>query len=168
MYLNQAFLDKYPNNPPIWDNNPYGYFVYKRTYARIKSDGTLENWKDTVTRCINGAQNIGADYTQSELESLFDHMFNLRAIYSGRMLWRLGTEDKLSQYGDSLNNCWSVSLESVDAFCFLFEELMCGGGVGYSVRRQDINTLPKIKANVVITHQSTKDADFIVPDSREG
>lgn len=41
-------------------------------------------------------------------------------------------------------------------------------GVGFSVRRSDINELPKVKHNVSISHQKTNDADYIVPDSREG
>jgi ribonucleotide reductase alpha subunit len=45
---------------------------------------------------------------------------------------------------------------------------MLGGGVGFSVRRKDIYKLPKLKEGVVITAESTKDADFIVPDSRTG
>lgn len=46
--------------------------------------------------------------------------------------------------------------------------LLLGGGVGFSVRRSDVNELPRIKKNVQVTHLNTKDADFIVPDSREG
>ena len=45
---------------------------------------------------------------------------------------------------------------------------MLGGGVGYSIRREDVHELPKIKTGVQISHQATKDADLIVPDSREG
>lgn len=168
MKFSKSFLDKYPDYPKAWNTNPYAYFVFKRTYARVKENGSLESWKDTLVRCIEGAQSIGADYTQEEMEKLFDYMFNLKAIYSGRMLWRLGTQDKLSKYGDALNNCWSVSLDSVQAFCFLFEQLMLGGGVGYSIRRQDIAQLPKVKPTVTVKHEPTKDADFIVPDSREG
>jgi len=55
-----------------------------------------------------------------------------------------------------------------EKFCFLFENLMLGGGVGFSVRREDIHELPKVKEEVVIQHLNTKDATFIVPDSREG
>jgi hypothetical protein len=42
------------------------------------------------------------------------------------------------------------------------------GGVGYSVRREDVYELPKVKHNITITHILSKDADFIVPDSRSG
>jgi len=50
---------------------------------------------------------------------------------------------------------------------------MLGGGVGFSVRREDVHELPRIKPDVEITHdeldgKATNDADFIVPDSREG
>lgn len=164
--FSEDFIAQYRDKKVPW--NGLGYITYKRTYARIMDNGKLEEWVDTVKRCIEGAQSIGAQYTQQEAEALFDHMFNLRAIYSGRMLWRLGTNDKLSKYGDSYNNCWAVKIDSIDSFLFLFEELMCGGGVGYSVRRQDINDLPRIKKNVTIVHQNTNDADFIVPDSRQG
>jgi ribonucleotide reductase alpha subunit len=45
---------------------------------------------------------------------------------------------------------------------------MLGGGVGLSVEHKYVSKLPKIKKGVVITHKPTKDADFIIPDSREG
>jgi len=45
---------------------------------------------------------------------------------------------------------------------------MLGGGVGFSVRREDVYQLPKVKKGVMIKHLCTKDADFIVPDSRQG
>jgi len=45
---------------------------------------------------------------------------------------------------------------------------MLGGGVGFSIRREDIHELPRVKKDVNIIHKNTKDADFIVPDSREG
>jgi hypothetical protein len=54
------------------------------------------------------------------------------------------------------------------AFLFLFENLMLGGGVGYSIRREDVHELPKIKKSVTVIHEATKDADYIVPDKREG
>lgn len=54
------------------------------------------------------------------------------------------------------------------AFTFLFENLMLGGGVGFSVRREDVHEMPRVKSGVSITNKDTKDADFIVPDSREG
>jgi len=84
------------------------------------------------------------------------------------MLWQLGTTTVDRFGGNSLLNCWGVCVWDIDDFCFVFENLMLGGGVGFSIRREDVHELPKVKEGVVITHQKTNDADFIVPDSREG
>ena len=166
--LPSDFLKKYKNKNPNWGFNGLGYIVYKRTYARPKEDGTSEEWWETVARCIEGAQSIGADYTKAEAERLYDHIFNLRCNFAGRMLWQLGAPTVARYGGASLLNCWFVSMNSIEDFCFVFENLMLGGGVGFSVKREDVHELPKIKSGVSVVHTLTKDADFIVPDSREG
>jgi len=166
--LSKEFVNKYKNKQPNWGFNGLGYIVYKRTYSRIKEDGVSEEWFETVERCVNGAQKIGAGYTDSELERIYDYVFNLKCNFAGRMLWQLGTST-VDRFGaNSLLNCWGVSMREPKAFLFLFENLMLGGGVGYSIRREDVHELPKIKKGVEISHQATKDADFILPDSREG
>jgi ribonucleotide reductase alpha subunit len=166
--ISEKFANKYTNKQPNWGFNGLGYIVYKRTYARLKEDGKTEEWHETIRRCINGAQKIGANYTQEEAEQLFDLIFNLKCNFAGRMLWQLGTPT-VDRFGaNSLLNCWNVSINSIRSFLFLFENLMLGGGVGFSIRREDIHELPRIKKDVNIVHKNTKDADFIVPDSREG
>ena len=166
--ITETFASKYSNKQPNWGFNGLGYIVYKRTYARVKENGQTEEWHETIRRCINGAQKIGANYTKEEAEQLFDLIFNLKCNFAGRMLWQLGTPT-VDRFGaNSLLNCWNVSMNSVRSFLFLFENLMLGGGVGFSIRREDIHELPRSKKGVRITHENTKDADFIVPDSREG
>lgn len=317
--IKDEFISKYKNKQPKWGFNGLGYIVYKRTYARIKNNGETEEWFETVQRCINGAQKIGAGYTQAEAERLYDLIFNLKCNFAGRMLWQLGTNtvdrfggnsmlnclggetkvltrqgwkqiselsgkeveivtkngkwvkapfntygrqkltvinfrdkggaeytiratsehrwfvldknknsietltknlkvndkvpvvrgkdhlSKLDNFNREYNNwakvisvveteqveevycaevpdthsfviegniltgnCWFTSINEPKAFLFLFENLMLGGGVGFSIRREDVMELPKIKKDVTVTHLSTKDADFIVPDTREG
>jgi ribonucleotide reductase alpha subunit len=166
--ISESFANKYANKNPNWGFNGLGYIVYKRTYARLKDEGLTEEWHETIRRCINGSQKIGANYTQEEAEQLFDLIFNLKCNFAGRMLWQLGTPT-VDRFGaNSLLNCWNVSMNSTKSFLFLFENLMLGGGVGFSIRREDIHELPRIKKEVNIIHKNTKDADFIVPDSREG
>jgi ribonucleotide reductase alpha subunit len=166
--LSPEFLSKYKNKQPNWGFNGLGYIVYKRTYARLKEDGTTEEWNETVERCINGAQKIGAQYTKEEAERIYDYIFNLKCNFAGRMLWQLGTST-VDRFGaNSLLNCWATAMREPKAFLFLFENLMLGGGVGYSIRREDVHELPKIKKGVNVIHEATKDADYIVPDKREG
>jgi len=166
--LSQDFLDKYKDKQPNWGFNGLGYIVYKRTYARLKDDNTTEEWHETVARCVEGAQKLGAGYTKKEAEKIYDYVFNLKCNFAGRMLWQLGTST-VDRFGaNSLLNCWFASMKEPKAFLFLFENLMLGGGVGYSIRREDVHELPRIKKDVEIVHKPKKDADFIVPDSREG
>ncbi|CAK0755606.1 Ribonucleoside-triphosphate reductase (thioredoxin) [Gammaproteobacteria bacterium] len=166
--LSSSFLAQYKNKQPNWGFSGLGYIVYKRTYARQKEDGTTEEWNETVERCINGAQKIGAQYTPEEAERIYDYVFNLKCNFAGRMLWQLGTST-VDRFGaNSLLNCWATAMREPKAFLFLFENLMLGGGVGYSIRREDVHELPKIKKGVNVIHEATKDADYIVPDKREG
>lgn len=166
--ITPEFLEKYRGRQPNWGFNGLGYIVYKRTYARLLENGETEEWFQTVARCVNGAQKIGAGYTQEEAERLYDHIFNLRGNFAGRMLWQLGTPTVERFGANSLLNCWFANMSDVEDFCFLFENLMLGGGVGFSIKREDVYHLPKVKEGVTIEHNKRADADFIVPDSREG
>ena len=167
--ISSDFVSRYLGKTPPWGFGGLGEIVYLRTYSRpIEGAGRNETWVETIQRCINGAIEIGADLTQEEAESLFDHMFNLRCSLSGRSLWQLGTPLVQKFNGTSLNNCFFTNIETVEDFELLFDYLMLGGGVGFSVERAKIHELPKIKSGVTITHERSNDASIIVPDSREG
>ncbi len=166
--ISDEFCNKYKNKTVPWGFNGLGYIVYKRTYSRIKDNGQNEEWHETIQRCINGAQKIGAGYTKEEAERFFDYLFNLKCNFAGRMLWQLGTST-VDRFGlPSLCNCWFTTITKPEDFCFIFEHLMLGGGLGFSIKREHIHELPKVRNTFTITHQNTKDADFIVPDSRQG
>ena len=166
--LPEEFLAQYKTKKPNWGYNGLGEIVYKRTYSRIKEDGVNEEWWETVARCVNGAQKIGSNYTKTEAQKLYDLVFNLKCNFAGRMLWQLGTSTVDRFGGNSLLNCWGVCIRDIDDFCFIFENLMLGGGVGFSIRKEDVHDLPRVKEGVIVTHEKTNDAGFIVPDSREG
>ena len=119
--LSKEFVNQYSNKQPNWGFNGLGYIVYKRTYARLKEDGSTEEWHETIERCINGAQKIGAEYTKEEAEQLFDLVFNLKCNFAGRMLWQLGTST-VDRFGaNSLLNCWYASMKEPKAFLFLLD-----------------------------------------------
>lgn len=168
--LKASFVDGYKDRPVPWGFDGLSYAVYKRTYARpVYEDGVLvrsEEWWETVRRVVDGAEQIGAGLTESESERLYDHIFNLRGCVSGRALWQMGTDNVRRLGAESLTNCWFVNLASIEDFGWLFERLMLGGGVGFSVRES--GKLGKVQASGVIHLPDAKDADFIVPDKREG
>jgi ribonucleoside-triphosphate reductase len=166
--LDQSFVNEYANRQAPWGFNGMGEIVFLRTYSRKKEDGNNETWVETIQRVVNGAHEIGVDFTKEEAEALFDHMFNLRCSVSGRALWQLGTPLVRKFNATSLNNCYFTNIEKIEDFELLFEYLMLGGGVGFSVERAKIHDLPKIKSGVNIAHERSNDADIIVPDSRQG
>ena len=114
--LDKKFVNKYKNKKVPWGFNGLGYVVYKRTYAReIVDENNItrtEEWHETIERCINGAQKIGAGYTKEEAEELFDLHFNLKCSFAGRMLWQLGTKTVEKIGLPSLCNCWYVNIKN--------------------------------------------------------
>lgn len=144
-----------------WSN--LSRIVYRRTYAR-KDNGPLENWSDTVDRVIRG--NTSDEKEQNALRHL---MLDRKAIPAGRGLWFSGSPAHGRIGGKALNNCWALSADKWQNFITAQDLLMLGGGVGLSVEHRYVSKLPKVKNNVKIIHlPNSSDADFIVPDSREG
>ncbi len=167
--IDPAFVAGYAHRRAPWGFSGLGEIVYLRTYSRfIEELGRKEQWHETLERAINGAQEIGAGYTQNEMQRLFAYMFNLKGSFSGRALWQLGTPLVQKFSGASVNNCYYTNIESIEDYEFLMDHLMLGGGVGFSVERARVHSFPKVKSDVTIEHIRSNDADFIVPDSRQG
>jgi len=143
--------------------------VYKRTYSRNDS-GKMESYSETVDRVLAGNFKTVADTDQyrSEKRELRRFMLDRKGGPAGRGYWFSGAPAHEKLGGAALNNCWGVTFDDWIAWVVSMDLLMLGGGVGASVENRFIVKLPKVKRDVVIFHKATKDADFIVPDSREG
>lgn len=141
--------------------------VIQRTYARKKKNGKLETWPDIVERAIRG-NTRGFSVSQEEIDRLWYLLINRKAGPAGRGWWYSGTEAHEKLGGVALSNCWYLNADSWENYIQAQDLLMLGGGVGMSVEHRFVSKLPKVKKNVMVTHKPTKDADFIIPDSREG
>jgi ribonucleoside-triphosphate reductase len=140
--------------------------VYRRTYSR-KDSGTLETWDQTVERAISG--NVkGKNVPEEEIKELLRLAKERKAGPAGRGYWFSGAPAHERFGGAALNNCWFLTANDYNHFVIAQDLLMLGGGVGLSVEHQFISKLPRVKKDVHIIHKATKDADFIIPDSREG
>lgn len=147
-----------------------GYPVFKRTYARVMPNGETEEWEDTVERVIRACnEQLNCGFTEYEEAQVREMMMSLKGTVAGRFLWQLGTET-VSRLGlPSLQNCAFVVVDDpIRPFTWAFEMLMLGSGVGFNIQREHVYQLPKVKAKVDVTRCDVNDADFIVPDSREG
>lgn len=155
---------------------PLGFVTYKRTYSRRLTDdagndiGGTEEFPDTIRRVLNACQNqLHCGFTPDELQRAWDHMTQLRGSVAGRFLWQLGTKtvDKLGLA--STQNCAFTAIDRIECFTWIFDMLMLGCGVGFSIQKEHVDKLPPVlSTDVKVTRLDTADADFIVPDSREG
>ena len=147
-----------------------GYPTFKRTYSRPLEGGGTEEWPDTVNRVVEACNNqLGCNFLDHEKEELKDIMLDLKGTVAGRFLWQLGTEtvDRLGL--PSLQNCSFVVVDNpIRPFTWAFEMLMLGSGVGFNIQREHVYQLPKVLGKVTVERKDENDADFIVPDSREG
>ena len=152
-----------------------GYITYKRTYARRLDEADItsktEEFPQTVERVIKAANTqLSCNFTAKEQERLRKYLTELKGTVAGRFLWQMGT-DTVGKLGlASLQNCaFTVIDEPVRPFTWAMDLLMLGSGVGYNIQRKNVEKLPEVNPNFTApTRLDTNDADFIVPDSREG
>ena len=152
-----------------------GYLTYKRTYSRRlnenDADSPTEEFEDTINRVVEGARKqLGCGFTLDEEQRLKRYMLELKGTVAGRFLWQLGTDTVGKLGGASLQNCaFKVVNSPVEPFTWAMDLLMLGSGVGYNIQKHNVEKLPPVNENFVRpTRVDSADADFIVPDSREG
>jgi len=174
---NTSYLTKIPDNIKTpW--GMLGYITFKRTYARRlnendenSNDEITEEFRDTILRILNGCQKqLKVNFTNNELERAYRYLMGLKCSVAGRFLWQLGTETVNKLGIMSLQNCAFVKIDDpIKPFIWIFDVLMLGTGVGFNIQKCNIDKLPPVlDINISIIRKDTKDADFIVPDSREG
>lgn len=151
-----------------------GYIVFKRTYARrLKEDdpnSETEEFYQVVERELEAARKqLKVGFTPEEELQYAKYRLGLKFSVAGRFMWQLGTKtvDKLGL--PSLQNCSYVTInQPIRPFTWAFEMLMLGSGVGFNIQKENVYQLPKVKSKIKIERKDTNDADFVVPDSREG
>ena len=175
--LSENFLAQFKGQQPNWGFNNLGYFVYKRTYARIKPDETTEEYWETCQRVVEGVYNVQKQHckalslpwddrkAQTSAQEMFTRMWEFKFLPPGRGLWAMGTELIYKKGSAALNNCAFVTTENIDQdfaepFLFLMDMSMYGVGVGGDCKGAGKITLQPLVHTTQETH--------IVQDSREG
>lgn len=150
--LPDDFVESYRDTRPPFGFDGMGYFVYKRTYSRVKPDGSNEEWFETVRRVVEGTFSLqkrhitttGLGWNEAKAtrhaKEMYDRMFQMKFLPPGRGLWAMGstiTEER-GLYA-ALNNCAFVSTQNLPddltkPFEFLMDMSMLGVGVGFDVR----------------------------------
>jgi ribonucleoside-triphosphate reductase len=148
-----------------------GYITFARTYARFKKDGKKENFSEAVERELYGIKKqLKLSFTPEEVEQYRDMRHDMKGSVAGRFMWQLGTKTVDDLGLPSLQNCAFVVIdEPIRPFTWAMDMLMLGSGVGFSIKKEHVYKLPKVsRKKISITRYDDKQADFIVPDTREG
>lgn len=178
--LSDKFLEKYKDKSPQWGFNSLSYFVYKRTYSRIKEDKTQEEFYDTIRRCVEGSFTIQLKHcrkmhlpwdayrAQISAQKMFQKMWEFKFLPPGRGMWTMGTPvvDKIGSA--ALCNCGFISTEDMHKdfsgpFTWAADMLMLGVGIGYDTLGAGKVT---IKGNLKETSNVVN--NYKIPDTREG
>jgi len=174
--LSPLFLTKYENKQPEWGFGDLSYFVFKRTYARIKTDETQEEYYDTCKRVTEGVFSAQKSHcssnrlpwnaykAQKSAQEFFTRMWEFKFTPPGRGFWIMGTPmvDKVGSA--ALNNCGFTSTKDVavdlaNSFAWAMDMLMLGVGIGFDTKGAGRVTIKKPKDKVEF---------YEIPDSREG
>jgi len=177
--LSSKFVQKFRDRKPPFGFQGLGELVYRRTYSRLKKDGTNEEWYETVERVVNGTYNMQKKWieehqlgwnpwkAQKSAQEMYTRIYEMKFLPPGRGLWAMGTRitEERGLYA-ALNNCAFVSTENMrddpsKPFIFLMDASMLGVGVGFDTKGAQ---------NVIIRGARTdRPAEvFKIPDSREG
>ena len=145
----------------------YQSFIHLSRYSRwLETEGHRETWEQTVSRYFDffvdhleeKCNYVVPDTLRDELEK---YVVNLEIMPSMRALMTAGEalkRDNVAGY-----NCSYSSAGKVKSFDEILYILMCGTGVGFSVERELIKTLPTIAEEF-----EDSDTTIVVQDSKMG
>ena len=126
----------------------YQTFIHLSRYSRwLPADRKRETWIETVTRLSTFLQmhldkNLGVQVDSEMWRKIEDYIISLSVMPSMRALMTAGPALERENVGGY--NCSYIPIDSPKAFDEVLYILMNGTGVGFSVERNYVNSLPTI------------------------
>ncbi len=138
-------------------------FQFYDKYSRFNYDlGRRETWIETIDRATEFLREISENKLDDEVyERLRLGMLEMKAMPSMRLLAMAGPAARRNNV--AIYNCSYLPVDSLDSFVEALIISMSGCGVGYSVERQYIEQLPRIRRQ-----SGTKRPVHVVADTSEG
>lgn len=175
--LDPTFIQHYRTRKPPFGFGVLSEIVFLRTYSRLKTDGTNEQWFETVQRVVEGTYTMQKRWilgnslrwderkAQRSAQEMYDRIYLMKFLPPGRGLWAMGSALTNERgLAASLLNCAFHSTEFIDQdpitpFTFLMEASMLGIGCGFDT---------KGAGKRVVQAPGVGATPFVVPDTREG
>ena len=143
-------------------NKIMGEVVFASQYAKETDEGR-ESWDDAVDRVIE----MHVDkypHLEEEIIDAFKLVKQKRVVPSQRSIQFGG--DAIKRRNMRIYNCTYSPVDRPRFFSEMFWLLLCGCGTGFSVRRQDIERLPRIITQE--QHENRRSFVYKIADSIEG
>lgn len=132
------------------------YMKYSKYMPELKR---RETWAETVERNKN-MHLTRFPQIRDLIDKTYTFMFDRKILPSGRSMQFGG--DGILRNNNRMYNCSAIGISEINDFADLFYLLLCGCGVGFSVRKNFVSKLPKMVA------RSGKTTKHIADDSIEG
>jgi len=144
---------------------PIQNFQFLDKYSRFNYDlGRREYWHETIQRATDFLKELSHDkLSAKEYDRLQNAMLTMQVAPSMRLLAMGGAAARRQNI--CLYNCSYTPIDSIDALIEILLIGMSGCGTGWSVEKQYVDRLPKVKPQVGLNgHTPT----YIVEDTTEG
>lgn len=123
------------------DNTMISDYVQASKYARRTSGGHREIREETVDRTIAMMIKKFPEWGQ-EIREMYSGVYDAKLVGSMRCMQFGG--DAVETENIRIYNCSFTNINRVRAFSEIFYVLLCGSGVGYSVKWAHVDCLPKV------------------------
>jgi ribonucleoside-triphosphate reductase (thioredoxin) len=142
---------------------PIQQFQFYDKYSRFDYNlGRRETWLETVERAVGYLRELSENrLPEEDYQRIRTGILEMKVMPSMRLLAMAGDPARRSNI--AIYNCSYLPADSIDSFVEALIISMNGCGVGYSVERQYVEQLPRIKRQTGI-----KRPTFIVPDTSDG
>lgn len=121
----------------------YRLYIHKSRYARfIDEVQRRENWGETVQRLVDFYSHKFPTHAAVLNNGIRSHILDMEVMPSMRSLMTAGPaleRDNISGY-----NCSYIAVDNIKSFSEALYILMNGTGLGFSVERQYVNSLPSV------------------------
>ena len=157
--VRQAFVDSDQYFPTAIQKFQF-YDKYSRFNYLL---GRRETWVETVDRALDFLKKLSQNKLDQQVyEKIRLFILEMKALPSMRLLAMAG--EAASRNNMAIYNCSYLTVDSLDAFAEALLISMAGCGVGFSVEKQYVENLPRVKRQKA----GSKPEKFLIEDSAEG
>ncbi|HCI05190.1 MAG: Oxygen-sensitive ribonucleoside-triphosphate reductase [Parcubacteria group bacterium GW2011_GWC1_45_9] len=143
---------------------PLQKFQFYDKYSRFNYElGRRETWIETVDRSVDYLKELSESKLPAAVyKKISEFILEMKAMPSMRLLAMAGPAARRNNM--SIYNCSYMTVDSLDVFVEALLISMAGCGVGFSVEKQYVENLPRIRRQKI----DAKPENFVIEDSAEG